>query len=214
MLLGVASTDTTAEAERLAGKVARLRIFENEAGRFDRSLLDTSGDALVVSQFTLIADTAQGQLARASRCRRILSTPSRCTSTSAGSLQELGAGVSRGVFGARMDVALVERRSGDDRPRRVAMPLSAFVLVLGAAVLHALWNVLLARSADVAAATTVALGLSVVLFAPLAVATWDVAGRRGPVDRDVGGPRDRVLRVVDDRLQPLGSQPRLPGRAR
>ena len=57
MLLGVAATDTTAEAERLAGKVARLRIFENEAGRFDRSLLDTSGAALVVSQFTLIADS-------------------------------------------------------------------------------------------------------------------------------------------------------------
>ena len=57
VLLGVAATDTTAEAERLAGKVARLRIFENEAGRFDRSLLDTSGAALVVSQFTLIADS-------------------------------------------------------------------------------------------------------------------------------------------------------------
>jgi drug/metabolite transporter (DMT)-like permease len=54
------------------------------------------------------------------------------------------------------------------------VPLSAFVLVLGAAVLHAGWNVLLARAADVAAATTVALGLSVVLFAPLAAATWDV----------------------------------------
>ena len=45
---------------RLAGKVARLRIFENEEGRFDRSLLDTGGEALVVSQFTLIADTAKG----------------------------------------------------------------------------------------------------------------------------------------------------------
>jgi drug/metabolite transporter (DMT)-like permease len=54
------------------------------------------------------------------------------------------------------------------------VPLSAFVLVLGAAVLHAGWNVLLARASDVAAATTVALGLSVVLFAPLAAATWDV----------------------------------------
>ena len=54
------------------------------------------------------------------------------------------------------------------------MPLSAFVLVLGAAVLHAGWNVLLARAADVAAATTVALSLSVVLFAPLAAASWDV----------------------------------------
>ena len=48
------------EAERLAGKVARLRIFENEDGRFDRSLLDVEGEALVVSQFTLIADTREG----------------------------------------------------------------------------------------------------------------------------------------------------------
>ena len=54
------------------------------------------------------------------------------------------------------------------------MPLSAFVLVLGAAVLHAGWNVLLARAVDVAAATTVALCLSVLLFAPLVAATWNV----------------------------------------
>ena len=57
VLLGVAEEDTVAEAERLAGKVARLRIFENDEGRFDRSLLDVSGEALVVSQFTLIADS-------------------------------------------------------------------------------------------------------------------------------------------------------------
>ena len=54
------------------------------------------------------------------------------------------------------------------------MPLSAFVLVLAAAVLHAGWNVILARAVDIAAATTVALGLSVLLFAPVAVLTWDV----------------------------------------
>ena len=60
VLLGVAEEDTVAEAERLAGKVARLRIFENDEGRFDRSLLDVSGEALVVSQFTLIADTRKG----------------------------------------------------------------------------------------------------------------------------------------------------------
>ena len=56
-------------AARLADKVARLRIFENEAGKFDRSLLDTGGAALVVSQFTLIADTAQGQPAELLRRR-------------------------------------------------------------------------------------------------------------------------------------------------
>src|SRR5436190_15142038 len=60
VLLGVAETDDAAVAERLAGRVARLRIFANDQGKFDRSLLDARGDALVVSQFTLIADTAKG----------------------------------------------------------------------------------------------------------------------------------------------------------
>jgi drug/metabolite transporter (DMT)-like permease len=54
------------------------------------------------------------------------------------------------------------------------VPLSAFVLVLAAAVLHAGWNVILARADDVAAATTVALSMSVLLFAPVAALTWDV----------------------------------------
>jgi D-aminoacyl-tRNA deacylase len=57
VLLGVATDDTADGAERLAGKIARLRIFENEAGKFDQSLLDVGGGALVVSQFTLIADS-------------------------------------------------------------------------------------------------------------------------------------------------------------
>jgi D-tyrosyl-tRNA(Tyr) deacylase len=60
VLLGVARGDERSDAARLAGRVARLRIFENENGKFDRSLLDTGGAALVVSQFTLIADTAKG----------------------------------------------------------------------------------------------------------------------------------------------------------
>jgi D-tyrosyl-tRNA(Tyr) deacylase len=60
VLLGVARGDTTADAERLARKVANLRIFENDEGKFDRSLLDTGGAALVVSNFTLVADTAKG----------------------------------------------------------------------------------------------------------------------------------------------------------
>ena len=57
VLLGVAGTDGPEEAERLAGKVARLRIFAADDGRFDLSLLDVLGSALVVSQFTLIADS-------------------------------------------------------------------------------------------------------------------------------------------------------------
>src|SRR5438105_8771871 len=57
VLLGIARDDTSADVSRLAGKVARLRIFEDADGKFDRSLLDTGGSALVVSQFTLIADS-------------------------------------------------------------------------------------------------------------------------------------------------------------
>ena len=60
ILLGVAAGDSDADADRLAEKVAKLRIFENDDGKFDRSLLETGGAALVVSQFTLIADTARG----------------------------------------------------------------------------------------------------------------------------------------------------------
>ena len=106
VLLGVAEEDTVAEAERLAGKVARLRIFENDEGRFDRSLLDVSGEALVVSQFTLIADTRKGN------------RPSFTDAADPGvaeplyehfcaALEDEGVRVSRGVFGARMQVALV-----------------------------------------------------------------------------------------------------------
>jgi D-tyrosyl-tRNA(Tyr) deacylase len=57
ILAGVAEDDDEETAGRLAHKVAHLRVFENEEGRFDRSLLDTHGSALVVSQFTLIADS-------------------------------------------------------------------------------------------------------------------------------------------------------------
>ena len=60
VLLGVGEGDAAPDVERLAGKVARLRIFENDEGKFDRSLLDVGGAALVVSQFTLIADTEKG----------------------------------------------------------------------------------------------------------------------------------------------------------
>ena len=60
VLVGVGHDDTDATARRLAEKLARLRVFENDDGRFDRSLLDVGGEALVVSQFTLLADTRKG----------------------------------------------------------------------------------------------------------------------------------------------------------
>ncbi len=60
ILLGVAKGDTIAESAWLAAKCARLRIFEDENGKINRSLLDCGGAALVVSQFTLYADTSRG----------------------------------------------------------------------------------------------------------------------------------------------------------
>lgn len=61
VLLGIARGDTAADAVRLAKKTAELRIFPDEDGRFNRSLLDCGGAVLVVSQFTLLADTRRGR---------------------------------------------------------------------------------------------------------------------------------------------------------
>jgi D-tyrosyl-tRNA(Tyr) deacylase len=61
VLLGVAAGDGPDDAAKLARKTAELRIFSDAAGRFDLSLLDISGQALVVSQFTLLADTRKGR---------------------------------------------------------------------------------------------------------------------------------------------------------
>ena len=106
VLLGVATTDDVDVAERLAGRVARLRVFENEAGKFDRSLLDTGGAVLVVSQFTLIAGTAKGNRPSfAAAAPPQLAEPLYERFCEA--LRGLGAHVETGLFGARMDVELV-----------------------------------------------------------------------------------------------------------
>jgi D-aminoacyl-tRNA deacylase len=106
VLLGVAAGDSTTEADRLAGKVARLRIFENDDGRFDRSLLDVSGAALVVSQFTLIADTRKGNRPSfTAAADPELAEPLYDRFCAA--LEDAGLQVARGVFGARMVVELV-----------------------------------------------------------------------------------------------------------
>jgi D-tyrosyl-tRNA(Tyr) deacylase len=105
VLLGVARDDTTDEADRLAAKVARLRIFENEDGRFDRSLLDSGGAALVVSQFTLIADTAKGNRPSFSGA----APPEQAEplyEVFCAALRDLGIEVETGVFGARTAVEL------------------------------------------------------------------------------------------------------------
>jgi D-tyrosyl-tRNA(Tyr) deacylase len=106
VLLGVAEGDDEAAAERLAGKVARLRIFEDVDGKFDRSLLDTGGAALVVSQFTLIADTAKGNRPSFSAAARP-EVAEPLYERFAAALRELGVPVETGVFGARMAIELV-----------------------------------------------------------------------------------------------------------
>ncbi|HYZ90455.1 MAG TPA: D-aminoacyl-tRNA deacylase [Myxococcales bacterium] len=61
ILLGVAQGDTAADAEWIAAKAVELRIFEDQQGKMNRSLLDVGGELLVVSQFTLLGDARQGR---------------------------------------------------------------------------------------------------------------------------------------------------------
>jgi D-tyrosyl-tRNA(Tyr) deacylase len=106
VLLGVARDDDEAAADRLAGRVARLRIFENAEGRFDRSVLDTQGEALVVSQFTLIADTGKGNrpsFAGAAPPEQA----ERLYGRFCAALRDLGVRVATGAFGSRMELELV-----------------------------------------------------------------------------------------------------------
>ncbi len=106
VLLGVAADDVAGDAGRLAEKIARLRVFENEAGKFDLSLLDVGGEALVVSQFTLIADTSKGNRPSFS----VAAPPEQAEplyDAFCGALSELDIRVETGVFGARMQLELV-----------------------------------------------------------------------------------------------------------
>ena len=106
VLLGIERKDEPRDAERLARKVAQLRIFEDEGGKFADSLVDTAGAALVVSQFTLIADTRRGNrpsfanAAGAAQAEPLYEEFCKALATE-------GVPVERGVFGARMAVALV-----------------------------------------------------------------------------------------------------------
>lgn len=106
VLLGVARDDTDEVARQLAGKVARLRIFPDDAGRFDRSLLDMGGAVLVVSQFTLIADTGRGNRPSFSGA----APPEKAEplyERFCDELVTLELPVQRGLFGGRMEVELV-----------------------------------------------------------------------------------------------------------
>jgi D-tyrosyl-tRNA(Tyr) deacylase len=106
VLLGVALDDSGENAERMAAKIARLRIFENDAGKFDLSLLDIEGEVLVVSQFTLNADTSKGNRPSFSDA----APPEQAEplyEAFCRALSELGLRVETGVFGTRMQLELV-----------------------------------------------------------------------------------------------------------
>ena len=106
ILLGVSRGDTDDEARALAQKVAKLRIFPSERRPIDRSVLDVGGGALVVSQFTLCADTSKGNrpsfitAAAPEEADRLYEFFCTC-------LRGLGVPVATGEFGAMMDVELV-----------------------------------------------------------------------------------------------------------
>lgn len=98
--------DDEARAEALAGKIARLRIFRDAAGKMNLALPETGGAALVVSQFTLAADTSRGNRPGFSGA----APPEKGEALYAhfaDHLAGLGIPVERGVFGAEMQVALV-----------------------------------------------------------------------------------------------------------
>jgi D-aminoacyl-tRNA deacylase len=105
VLLGVAAGDGSEVPGRLAGKVARLRIFENHEGRFDRSVLVAGGSVLVVSQFTLIADTRRGNRPSFAAA----APPEQAEALYSSFCEALaaeGVEVATGSFGARMVVEL------------------------------------------------------------------------------------------------------------
>ena len=106
VLVGVAEDDGEEDADALAGKVARLRIFEDEAGKFDRSVAEAGGAILAVSQFTLIADTRKGNRPSFSHAARP-EQASALFDRFCAALRGLGLAVETGSFGARMEVELV-----------------------------------------------------------------------------------------------------------
>jgi len=105
VLVGIATDDTTAEVDWLLDKIVNLRIFENELGKFDKSLTDIHGELFLVSQFTLLADTSKGRRPSFSDAAR----PEQAVPLYEHLLQrarEHGITTASGEFGAHMQVEL------------------------------------------------------------------------------------------------------------
>jgi D-tyrosyl-tRNA(Tyr) deacylase len=106
LLLGIAAADAEADADWLVDKLVDLRIFENETGRFDRSLRELRGELLVVSQFTLLADTRKGRrpsFTNAASPEHAVPLYERVVARA----RAQGLTVATGAFGAHMHVELV-----------------------------------------------------------------------------------------------------------
>jgi D-aminoacyl-tRNA deacylase len=125
LLVGVQDGDIEDAAHRLAVKCAEMRLFSDAEGRFNLSLIDTRGEALVVSQFTLLADVRRGRRPSFT----LAATPELAeplVEAFAEALRQLGVSVQTGRFGAKMQVELVNEGpvtiilDSDelDRPRR------------------------------------------------------------------------------------------------
>jgi D-aminoacyl-tRNA deacylase len=106
VLLGIAPEDGVAEVKWCADKVANLRIFDDEDGKMNRSLLDVDGEALVVSQFTLYGDARKGRRPSYIRAAQGPEAKERYEGVIA-ELRAAGVRCATGEFGAVMDVALV-----------------------------------------------------------------------------------------------------------
>ena len=125
VLVGVAEGDGPEQARRLAEKTSELRVFSDDEGRFNRSLVESGGEALVVSQFTLLADVRKGRRPSFTRAAAP-EVASGLVDAYAAALRELGVRVAAGRFGAHMvvelendgPVTLVVDTDDLERPRR------------------------------------------------------------------------------------------------
>jgi len=106
VFVGVGEGDTAEQADRLAGKLARLRIFVDDEGRMNRSVLDIGGEVLVVSQFTLLADTSRGNRPSFLGAAAPDMAEPLVQRVAAG-LRAAGLRIAMGEFGAHMEVDLV-----------------------------------------------------------------------------------------------------------
>ena len=106
LLVGIGSQDADDEAERMAEKVANLRLFADDAGKTNLALTDVGGEILVVSQFTLYADVRKGRRPSWTSAAQPDVASARVEAFAV-ALERRGFHVERGVFGADMDVDLL-----------------------------------------------------------------------------------------------------------